>query len=143
VRACSLKASLTTHRPVTCLRIILGTRLCPATFPVSTTSGGYPHAARTSSLLPHLFRAPPRSTPKCRPDCRRIFSIICRCAPAVVPEFFKEVCANRTIIDCKEMNAALLDAPATTIVQTWINKLERTEDRCVEVREHSGQIIDF
>ncbi|KAH9955513.1 hypothetical protein BGW80DRAFT_1566152 [Lactifluus volemus] len=54
------------------------------------------------------------------------------CAPAVVPEFFKEVCANRTIIDCKKVNATLLDTPATTIVQTWIDKLERTEDRCVE-----------
>ncbi|KAI0245903.1 hypothetical protein BJV78DRAFT_1136456 [Lactifluus subvellereus] len=63
--------------------------------------------------------------------------------PAVVPEFFNQVCPNPTIIDCQEINGGLSDASATTILQAWIDKLEQTEDRCVEIKEHSGQIFDF
>ena len=63
--------------------------------------------------------------------------------PAVVPEFFNQVCPNPTIIDCQEVNSGLSDASAATILQVWIDKLERTEDRCVEIKEHSGQIFDF
>ncbi|KAH8985176.1 hypothetical protein EDB92DRAFT_2091842 [Lactarius akahatsu] len=63
--------------------------------------------------------------------------------PAVIPEFFNEVCPNRTIIDREAVNAPLSGASAATILQAWLNLLERTEDRCIEVKEYSGQIFDF
>jgi hypothetical protein len=63
--------------------------------------------------------------------------------PAVIPEFFKEVCPNPTIIDRESFNAPLSGASAATILQAWIDLLERTEDRCIEVKEYSGQIFDF
>ncbi|KAH9178049.1 hypothetical protein EDB89DRAFT_1300648 [Lactarius sanguifluus] len=63
--------------------------------------------------------------------------------PAVIPEFFNEVCPNRTIIDREAFNAPLERASAATILQAWLNLLERTEDRCIEVKEYSGQIFDF
>ncbi|KAH9960236.1 hypothetical protein BGW80DRAFT_82001 [Lactifluus volemus] len=64
-------------------------------------------------------------------------------SPAVIPEFFNTVCSNRTIINSTEVNAALSGASAASIVQAWIDKLEQTDDRCVEIKEYSGQIFDF
>jgi hypothetical protein len=63
--------------------------------------------------------------------------------PAVVPEFFNQVCPNRTVIDSREVNNALSDASAATLLQAWVDKLEQTEDRCIEIEEHSGQIFDL
>jgi len=63
--------------------------------------------------------------------------------PAVIPEFFNEVCPTRTVIDREAFNAPLSGASAATVLQAWVNLLERTEDRCVEVKEYSGQIFDF
>ena len=63
--------------------------------------------------------------------------------PAVIPEFFNQVCPNPTIIYCKAFNAPLSGASATTIFQAWLELLERTEDRCIEVKEKSGQIFDY
>jgi len=63
--------------------------------------------------------------------------------PAVIPEFFDEVCPERTVIDCEAVNAPLSRASAATILQAWLNLLDRTDDRCVEVKEFSGQIFDF
>ncbi|KAI0291368.1 hypothetical protein B0F90DRAFT_1777336 [Multifurca ochricompacta] len=63
--------------------------------------------------------------------------------PAVIPEFFNEVCPNRTIIDRIEVDGALPDASAATLLQAWLDKLEQTEDRCVEIKEHSGQIFNY
>ncbi|KAH9012602.1 hypothetical protein EDB83DRAFT_2233677 [Lactarius deliciosus] len=62
--------------------------------------------------------------------------------PAVIPEFFNEVCPNRTTID-REAFDALSGASAATIFQGWLNLLERTEDRCIEVKEYSGQIFNY
>ncbi|KAI0245906.1 hypothetical protein BJV78DRAFT_1286980 [Lactifluus subvellereus] len=77
-----------------------------------------------------------------RPSCRRPFSV--GAPPSMVPEFFKEVCPNPTIIDCKEIGGdALSTASAATIVQVWIDKFDRMEDRYVEIKEHSGQIFDL
>ncbi|KAI0246304.1 hypothetical protein BJV78DRAFT_1364921 [Lactifluus subvellereus] len=64
-------------------------------------------------------------------------------SPAVIPEFFNEVCPNPTIIDPQEINGALSDTSAAAVLQAWVDKLERTEDRCVEIKEHSGQIFGF
>jgi hypothetical protein len=64
-------------------------------------------------------------------------------SPAVIPEYFDEVCPNRTIIDRNEVNSALGDASAATILQAWLDKLERTEDRCVEIEGDSPQIFDL
>ena len=63
--------------------------------------------------------------------------------PAVIPEFFNEVCPNPTIIDQEPIGAPLSDASAATIVQAWFDLLDRTEDRCIEVKEYSGQIFHF
>jgi hypothetical protein len=63
--------------------------------------------------------------------------------PAVVPEFFNEVCPNPTIVDSTEINGGLSEPSAATTLQVWIDKLEKTEDRCVEIKEHSGQIFDL
>jgi hypothetical protein len=63
--------------------------------------------------------------------------------PAVIPEFFNQVCPNPTIIDREAFNAPLSGASAATILQAWLDLLERTEDRCIEVKEYSGQIFDF
>ncbi|KAI0270422.1 hypothetical protein BC834DRAFT_967221 [Gloeopeniophorella convolvens] len=63
--------------------------------------------------------------------------------PAVNVEFFNEVCPNRTVIDKAEVNDALSDASASTILQAWLDKLERVDDRCIEIKEYSGQIFDF
>ena len=63
--------------------------------------------------------------------------------PAVIPEFFDEVCPTRTIIDRDKINGALGGASAATILQAWLDELERTEDRCVEIKDHTSQIFDF
>jgi hypothetical protein len=64
-------------------------------------------------------------------------------APGVIPDFFNKVCPNPTIITSQEVTGELSGASAATILQAWIDKLERTEDRCVEISEFSGQIFDY
>ena len=58
-------------------------------------------------------------------------------------EYFKKVCPNPTIIDQDEMKDELRGVSAASIFQAWIYKLERTEDRCVEIKAHTTQIFDF
>jgi len=58
-------------------------------------------------------------------------------------EYFKEVCPNPTVIDPDEVKDPLRGASAANLVQAWINKLERTEDRCVEIKAHTMQVFDF
>ena len=55
---------------------------------------------------------------------------------------FDKVCLNRTIIDLNEVNGPLGDASAAAILQAWVDKLERTEDRCVEIKDHTPQIFN-
>ena len=43
----------------------------------------------------------------------------------------------------KEIGDALSTASAAAIVQVWIDKFQRTEDRYVEIKEHSGQMFYF
>ena len=64
-------------------------------------------------------------------------------SPAVIPEFFDKVCSTRTIIDRDKINGALGGASAATILAAWLDELERTEDRCVEIKDYSPQIFDF
>ncbi|KAI0289296.1 hypothetical protein BC826DRAFT_1032786 [Russula brevipes] len=65
-------------------------------------------------------------------------------SPAVIPEFFNQVCPNLTIIDRQEVDRALpVNASAATIVRAWLHKLEQTDDRCIEIKEFSGQIFDY
>jgi hypothetical protein len=63
--------------------------------------------------------------------------------PAVIPEFFDQVCPTRTVIDRDKINGALGGASAATILQAWLDELERTEDRCVEIKDNTPQIFDF
>jgi hypothetical protein len=62
--------------------------------------------------------------------------------PAVIPEFFDKVCPNPTIID-RDAFDALSGGSAAGIFQAWLDLLERTEDRCIEVKEYSGQIFNY
>jgi hypothetical protein len=62
--------------------------------------------------------------------------------PAVIPEFFNEVCPNPTIID-REAFDPLSSGSAEGIFQAWLDLLERTDDRCIEVKENSGQIFNY
>ncbi|KAI0288655.1 hypothetical protein BC826DRAFT_915561 [Russula brevipes] len=62
--------------------------------------------------------------------------------PAVIPEFFNQVCPTPTIIDREEVNNLLPGASAAVIVRAWLDKLERIDDRCIEIKESSGQIFD-
>jgi hypothetical protein len=64
-------------------------------------------------------------------------------SPAVIPEFFDQVCQTRTVIDRDTISSALGGASAATILQAWLDELERTEDRCVEIKENTPQIFDF
>jgi hypothetical protein len=51
--------------------------------------------------------------------------------PAVMVEFYKKVCPNPTIINPYEIKDVLREASAATVLQAWLDKLERTEDWCV------------
>ncbi|KAI0270425.1 hypothetical protein BC834DRAFT_818943 [Gloeopeniophorella convolvens] len=67
-----------------------------------------------------------------------------RAAPAVLPEFFEEVCPNRTVLDREVVNGALpSDASAATLMNAWVNKLNSIGDRCVEIQASSQQIFDL
>ena len=63
--------------------------------------------------------------------------------PAVTVDFFKEVCQNPTIIDPSEISSGIWDHTAANVVQAVLDKLERTEDRCVEVKADARPIFDF
>jgi hypothetical protein len=63
--------------------------------------------------------------------------------PAVMVEFYKKVCPNPTIIDPYGIKDVLREASAATVLQAWLDKLERTEDRCAEITVHMMQIFDF
>ncbi|KAI0049048.1 hypothetical protein FA95DRAFT_1489872 [Auriscalpium vulgare] len=63
--------------------------------------------------------------------------------PAVIPEFFKEICPEPLVIDREEVNHNLGDASATEIVQAWVDKLATIDDSCVEIERLSAQIFDF
>ena len=78
-----------------------------------------------------------------RPHRRRPISAIRKWLSAGIPEFFDEVCPNRTIIDPNEVNGPLGDASAAAIFQAWVDKLEWTEDRCVEIKDRIPQIFNL
>jgi hypothetical protein len=61
--------------------------------------------------------------------------------PRSFPSFFYEVCSNHTIIDPNKVNGPLGEASATAILQAWVDKLEWTEDRCVEIKDYTP--LDF
>ena len=63
--------------------------------------------------------------------------------PAVIPEFFNQVCPNPTIIDRDGVNGQLPGASAATLLQAWVNELQRLEDRCLEFRAGSWQVFDL
>jgi hypothetical protein len=77
-----------------------------------------------------------------RPHCRRPIFVIrhwLSCGHSQV--FFYEVCSNHTIIDPNKVNGPLGEASATAILQAWVDKLEWTEDRCVEIKDYTP--LDF
>ncbi|KAI0277581.1 hypothetical protein BGY98DRAFT_979166 [Russula aff. rugulosa BPL654] len=64
--------------------------------------------------------------------------------PARVPlTALVSVCPTRTVIDRDKISGALGGASAATILQAWLEELERIEDRCVEIKDHTPQIFDF
>jgi hypothetical protein len=76
------------------------------------------------------FQAPSPKTHFCHPQVA---------LPRSFPSFFDEVCSNRTIIDPNEVNGSLGKALATAILQAWVDTLEWTEDRCVEIKDYTPQ----
>ena len=59
---------------------------------------------------------------------------------AVVPEYFYEVCQDRALIRSDEVNGALTDPSAETLIQTWAEKT--AAHRCVEVVASPPEIFD-
>ncbi len=59
---------------------------------------------------------------------------------AVTPEYFYEVCQNRTVIASYEVNDALHDPSAGTLIQTWTDKM--APHRCVEIAQSPPEIFD-
>ncbi|KAI8970876.1 hypothetical protein BD414DRAFT_501473 [Trametes punicea] len=59
---------------------------------------------------------------------------------AVIPEYFNEVCPNRTVIGSSEVNDALVDPSAETLIQAWTERMG--PHRCVEVETGSPEIFD-
>ncbi|KAI0270423.1 hypothetical protein BC834DRAFT_967222 [Gloeopeniophorella convolvens] len=63
--------------------------------------------------------------------------------PAVIPQFFDEVCPNRTILDSAVVNGPLAWASGATLMDAWIAKLNSVEDRCVEIAPTAPHIFDY
>ena len=59
---------------------------------------------------------------------------------SVTPEYFYEVCPNRTIIGSYTVNDALVDPSAETLVQAWADKM--AHHRCVEIEQSPPEIFD-
>ena len=59
---------------------------------------------------------------------------------AVTPEYFYEVCEDRTIIESSEVNDALLDPSAETLIQKWTDKM--APYRSVEIAQSPPEIFD-
>ncbi|KAH9896922.1 hypothetical protein C8Q73DRAFT_642760 [Cubamyces lactineus] len=59
---------------------------------------------------------------------------------SVTPEYFYEVCPNRTIIGSYTVNDALVDPSAEALVQAWADKM--APHRCVEIEQSPPEIFD-
>ncbi|KAI0330284.1 hypothetical protein GY45DRAFT_1323824 [Cubamyces sp. BRFM 1775] len=59
---------------------------------------------------------------------------------SVTPEYFYEVCPNRTIIGSYTVNDALVDPSAETHVQAWTESM--ASHRCVEIEQSPPEIFD-
>ncbi|KAI0777730.1 hypothetical protein BD413DRAFT_519148 [Trametes elegans] len=60
---------------------------------------------------------------------------------AVVPEYFYEVCTNRTtMMSSSEVSGPLVDPSAETVIKTWIR--EMGDERCVEVERQPPEVFD-
>ncbi|EPQ60217.1 hypothetical protein GLOTRDRAFT_112923 [Gloeophyllum trabeum ATCC 11539] len=63
---------------------------------------------------------------------------------AVRKEFWEKVCPERTIIHGSEVTSSLpSEAPASQVMQAWVDKLNSIEDRCVELDMYSAQIFEI
>jgi hypothetical protein len=109
----------------------------PARVPLTALLSGAPRFPR---LLPYPYFISPFNL---GPVAGDPFPSSTGGSPAVIPEFFNQVCPNPTIIDREEVDRALTNASAATIIQAWLHKLEQTDDRCIEIKEFSGQIFDY
>ncbi|KAM5537139.1 hypothetical protein V8D89_009285 [Ganoderma adspersum] len=68
------------------------------------------------------------------------FSVGSEVPRAVTPEYFYEVCEDRAIIESSEVNDALLDPSAETLIQRWTDKM--APHRCVEIAQSPPEIFD-
>ena len=59
---------------------------------------------------------------------------------SVTPEYFYEVCQERTIIGSYEVNNLLVDPTASTLIQAWSEKL--ASHRCVETEMSPPEIFN-
>ena len=59
---------------------------------------------------------------------------------AVTPEYFYDVCQDRTVVESSEVNNQLRDPSAETLIQKWADKIEPL--RCVEIAQSPPEIFD-
>ncbi|KAI0746839.1 hypothetical protein C8Q80DRAFT_1220099 [Daedaleopsis nitida] len=59
---------------------------------------------------------------------------------AVTPEYFYDVCHDRTVVGSYEVNDALSDPSAEALIQAWTQKLE--PHLCVEIARSPPEIFD-
>ncbi|ESK93147.1 ATP:ADP antiporter [Moniliophthora roreri MCA 2997] len=62
---------------------------------------------------------------------------------AVSSEYFYKVCQERTVIHTEDVKSALTTGDGVTILQTWVDKINSIEDRCIEIYHDSNHIFDF
>ncbi|KAA1478230.1 hypothetical protein DENSPDRAFT_809563 [Dentipellis sp. KUC8613] len=63
--------------------------------------------------------------------------------PAVMEEYFDDICETKTVISSEEINGQLGSASAMTILQAWVEKINSVSHNCIQVMKGSNQIFDF
>ena len=59
---------------------------------------------------------------------------------AVTPEYFYQVCQDRTIVSSREVNHQLFKPSAERLIQAWTEKM--APHRCVEIEMRPPEIFD-
>ena len=59
---------------------------------------------------------------------------------AVTPEFFYQVCQDRTILSSGEVNHQLFKPSAERLIQAWTERM--APHRCVEIGRRPPEIFD-
>ncbi|TFY81740.1 hypothetical protein EWM64_g2281 [Hericium alpestre] len=63
--------------------------------------------------------------------------------PAVMKEYFDDICETKTVISTDEVNGQISSASAATVVQAWADKISSIDNNCIEIMKGGNQIFDF